>query len=514
MSQRTATRRSTKPQHARNIFRTYFRPPCALLVLFCAALTASAQRLDVKIEIVSVSPARVRVEGRRDRPATAWTFRKSYAGASGLAGRMESLSLADDRGAQVSSRQLAPGEFEAAKPAARFSYVLKLDPPAFVTDSANVSWLAAEYGLLMLGDVLPLPASEAQVSIVVPAGWNVSTAEGKAAAGKFLVADTEKAVFALGRGLRERRGRVGGMEFVYTSAGEWAFADEEAGDAVGELLKIYEKILGGVPRRRVSVVLMPLPRPGGANVWAAETRGGTVTLVSGRLPSKLAALAQLNGALTHEILHLWVPNGLALDGEYDWFYEGFTNYQALQVGMRREQLRFQDYLSALGRAFDGYKSARGSGELSLPEASRRRWSDGTALVYHKGMLIAFLYDMELMLGSGGKSSLDDVYYELFLRFGGARRREDGNNAVVNVLGRMPGMHDFTDRFVRRAAEINLAAAIAPFGLIVEPGGARTHVGVSGHLNRPQRELLRKLGYNEKLEAESRELRQRMRRRQD
>jgi hypothetical protein len=514
MSHEKTTRRRIISADTREPFHISRRLPCALFFLLCASLAASAQTLEVKIEIVSASPARARVEGRREGGATAWSFRKSYAGASGLERRIENLSFADEQGAPVSSRQLAPGEFEAARPATRFSYVLKLDPPGFVTDAPHVSWLAGEYGLLMLGDVLPLQTSKARVSVAVPAGWNVSTSEERDAAGSFVVADAERAVFALGRGLRERRGRAGGMEFLFASAGEWAFADEEAAEAAGEVLKMHEKVLGGPPRRRVSIALMPLPRAGGANVWAAETRGGTVTLVSGRLPSKLAALAQLNGALTHEALHLWVPNGLALDGEYDWFYEGFTNYQALRVGMRREQLRFQDYLNALGRAFDGYKSARGQRELSLTEASQRRWSGAPALVYHKGMLVAFLYDLTLMHRTGGRSSLDDVYRELFQRFGGERRREDGNGAVAGVLGGMAGMREFTERFVQNAAEINLAETIAPFGLVVEPGGARTHVGVSGALDRPQRELLRKLGYNEKLEAEAREFRQRMKRRQE
>ena len=90
-------------------------------------------------------------------------------------------------------------------------------------------------------------------------------------------------------------------------------------------------------------MLLPLPQAGAAgNLWSAETRGSTVVLVSGRLPSRLAARAQLDGALTHELFHLWVPNGLALEGEYDWFYEGFTNYVALRAGMRRGQLTFHD----------------------------------------------------------------------------------------------------------------------------------------------------------------------------
>jgi predicted metalloprotease with PDZ domain len=287
------------------------------------------------------------------------------------------------------------------------------------------------------------------------------------------------------------------MEFLFASAGEWAFADEEAADVIGELLKEHEKVLGGPPRRRVSVALMPLPRPGGANVWAAETRGATVTLVSGRLPSKLAALAQLGGALTHEALHLWVPNALALDGEYDWFYEGFTNYQALRVGMRREQLRFQDYLNALGRAFDNYKSARGPRELSLTEASQRRWSGSPALVYHKGMLVAFLYDLTLMHGTGGKSSLDDVYRELYRRHGRRETKEDASRAVNTVLSAMPGMQGFADTYVLSPKRVELKDEIEAFGLRVDPGGVRTRVVVADSINRRQRDLLRRLGYNER-----------------
>ena len=495
------------------LLRACGRPAWAALLLLCATCAASAQALDVKIELTSTNPARARVEGRRDSPASRWSFRTSYAGAVALDKRIENFSLAEESGAGVPVRQLAPGEFEAARPATRFSYTLKLDPPGFVSDSPHISWVAADYGLLMLGDVLPLQTKTARASLTLPAGWSVSTTEEKAASGSFHVADAERSVFALGRGLRERRGRAGGVEFLFASAGEWAFADAEAFDAVAELLKIYQGVMGGAPQRRVAVALMPLPGQGGANVWAAETRGGTVTFVSGRLPSKLAAMAQLNGALTHEILHLWVPNSLALDGEYDWFYEGFTNYLALRVGLRREQLRFSDYLSALGRAFDGYKAARGAGDLSLPEASRRRWAGGAGLVYHKGMLVAYLYDLTLMHRTGGKSSLEDAYRELFKRFGGAGRREEGNQAVANVLGYLPGMGDFTETYVRGAGVIDLFAAIAPFGLTVEPGGVRTHVGVSALLERSQRELLRKLGYNEKLEAEAREFRQRTKRRQ-
>src|SRR5205085_911979 len=257
----------------------------------------------------------------------------------------------------------------------------------------------------------------------------------------------ERAVFAVGRDLRERQGRAGRMGYTFTTAGEWAFTDGEAAQSIEEILNVYNDVTRAVPARASAVVLLPSPRPVPGNVWAAETRGSTVVLVSGSLPSKLAAKAQLDGSLTHELFHIWVPNGLALEGNYDWFYEGFTNYLALRVGMRRGQLTFNDYLNTLGVEFDAYGAARGPSETSLVEASRKRWAGAASLVYHKGMLVAFLYDMTLMRGTAGKSSLEDAYPELFRRHARGGASLEGNRALVELLGGMAGMRDFVARYV-------------------------------------------------------------------
>jgi predicted metalloprotease with PDZ domain len=441
---------------------------------------------------------------------SAWSFRNFYGSASGLAERVENFALFDESGAIVNSKKLAPGEFTAEKPASRFSYDLKLDPPTFASDAPHVSWLTAERGLLMPGDILPLPLANAKVELLLPAGWKVSTVETANVSGTFDVNDAEHAVFAVGLDLRERRVRVGGMSFTLATAGEWAFSDAEAQDSAEEILKIHQETFGGVPRERAMLVLFPLPQAALAgNLWSAETRGATVVLLSGRLPSKLAAKAQLDGSLTHELFHLWVPNKLSLEGEYDWFYEGFTNYMALRAAMLRGQLTFQDYLNALGSAYDSYRAARGAKELSLPEASQRRWSGGTALVYHKGMLVAFLYDLKLMRETGGRNSLASVYRELFRRYARGEKPVDGNHAVVESLGAMTGMRAFVENYVEGVNEITLPPLIGEFGLRLEPGGARTHIGVAAPLDSAQRELLRKLGYNEGEDAEARKLHERL-----
>jgi predicted metalloprotease with PDZ domain len=487
-----------------------------LSVCFICLLTAgdaSAQALDVKLKVVPGAPARVRVEGRRAEAASAWSIRNFYGSAAGLAERVENFELFDDKGAAIAVRKLAPGEFSTAAPASRFAYDFKLDPPAFVSDSSHVSWLTADRGLLMLADLLPVPLKNAKVELTLPAGWKVATTEARNAAGVFEVADADRAVFAVGRDLRERRGRAGALSFTLLTAGEWAFNDEEAADSATEIFKIHLETAGLAPRRSPYVLLLPLPQTGaGGNLWSAETRGATVVLVSGRLPSKLAAKAQLDGALTHELFHLWVPNGLALEGDYDWFYEGFTNYVALRAGMRRGQLTFHDYLNTLGSAYDSYRRARGPREVSLTEASQRRWAGSGALVYHKGLLVALLYDLTLMRQTGGKNSLADVYRELFRRHAQGNPPTDGNRAVVETLAAAGGMRSFVERYVEGSAELTLSPLIEPFGLQVEPGGARTHVGVSDSLDSAQREILRKLGYNERPDAESRKLHERLRKR--
>jgi predicted metalloprotease with PDZ domain len=457
--------------------------------------------LEAKITVVSLAPPRVRVEGRRTGGAKSWSFRQSYAGITLSADRLENLALKDESGAAVPVRKLAPGEFEAERAATAFSYEVKLDPPSQPSSAAHLSWLAADYGVLMPGDLLPLPATSASLRFNLPPQWTLASAESPTATISYIMMDAEDSIFFVGRNLRRQQSLFSrSMLYSFATTGDWAFTDEEAAGAAAAILKEHANILGGAPDTHVLVVLAPFPVPASAQMWSAETRGRTVFLLSGRWPSKTTALAQLNVPLTHELLHLWVPNALALDGEYDWFYEGFTVYQSVRVGVRLSQLSFDDYLNALGRAFDNYRAARGGEELSLLDASERRWAGGAGLVYNKGMLVAFLYDLTLSLQTSNKDSLDDVYRELFRRYRSEADRRSGNDALIELLSSMRGMQSFTERYVRSADALKLAPAVEPFGLQVEPIGARTRLVVARSLSRPQRELLRKLGYNEKRRA--------------
>lgn len=478
-----------------------------MLLLIGFASCAQAQTAKIRISVISLAPARIRIEGERASPTKVWSFRHDYAGVLNLAERIENLTIKNASGLSLPVRRIVAGEYETTSAAIRWSCEVKLDAPLQPTDAAYVSWLTTERGLLLLGDLLPRLSDEGQgreakgsgasISFDLPPQWNIASDENKSGDGRYETNDVEQSSFLIGQDLRERHEKIGEMEFVSVITGEWAFADEEVAGLSKNVLKDYRNTVGVSPRRQVMLMLGPFPGFAAAERWSAETRGGTTILLTGRSPSKVAALAQLSVPLSHELFHLWVPNSLALDGNYDWFYEGFTLYQSLRCRMRLNLSSFQDYLDVLARAFDNYKSAMDYDKLSLVAASQRRWTGSTTLVYQKGLLMAFLYDLNVRRLTGNKRTLDDVYRDLFRLYNKAGKRNDGNDATIEILSLPKPMRDFVRLYVASAAVVDLKEVIAPFGLRVFPGGVRTHLGVNEKLKSEQRSLLRKLGYNDK-----------------
>ncbi|MDT7602305.1 MAG: hypothetical protein QOF61_302 [Acidobacteriota bacterium] len=466
-----------------------------ILLLLMTAAATRAQTTQARISVVSLSPPRVRIEGTRDAPTKVWSFRNAYAGIIGLGERIENLSLADERGAVVAARKLAPGEYESATDAVKFSYDVKLDPPTSATDAAHVSWLAETRGALMPGDLLPLPLTHARVGFKLPDGWKIASPVKSDAAGVFDFADAESSLVFAGQDVRERVANVRGMELRVAVAGDWAFTDQEVAETVTAIVKEHAKTFGAMPSKTALVVVAPFPRQASASQWAAETRGAIVLYLAGRAPSKLSALARLSSPLAHESFHLWVPNGLSLTGDYAWFYEGFTNYQALRVSQRLGNLSFDDYLDALAHTYDGYELLKPQDTVSLLEASARRWSGADALIYSKGMLVAALYDLSVRKSTGGRRSLEDVYRVLFRRAQTQPHERDGNASVLSALDEVSGANGFTSRFIKGVEKIDLGAELTPFGLRVERVGSRNRIVVSTSLSSSQRDLLRQIGYN-------------------
>lgn len=473
-------------------------------VALLLATTALAQIEHATIEIAPQSHSvRIVVSGR---PAKSWSFRDTYAGVIGLGRRVRNFQAVDTPGARNSVRELAPGHFELGASASIVSYEVDLSPPVRASDAAFVSWLTSDRGLLQLNDLLPVstkqPGSPLQpvfTTVETPVGWSARANHEVAAMRARGFGAADDALIVVGKNLRGSSRTVSGKAFTLLAEGDWAFSDQEAIESLLKVVDLHREV-GPLPCQQVTLVLSTFPAgAGGGNTWSAETRGCNVTLLMGKSPSRVGGLAELGNALTHETFHLWVPNGVALEGEYDWFYEGFTMYQAARAAVRLGLVTWPEFLNAIARAHDGSMMTPTTKPLSLIEASKQRWRSGAATVYSKAMVVAFLYDLNLRNQTGGKRSLDDVYRRVIREharvFDNKKTPADGNAASIAALRAEMPSGDFVERLIMAPGSIDLKNELAPFGLRVE-NIVRTRISISDERNKRQRDLLKQLGYNE------------------
>jgi len=467
-----------------------------VLLALTAFMEANAQVTNIQIKILSVDAARVRVELEL-APTSILSFPNAYAGIVGLANRIEGVEASID-GREVPIRKLAPGEYKSELAFSRVGYDVSLVEPANRSQMSHVSWLNQEQGLLMLGDLLPFSPkkaanAETTVGVEVPTGWAIAANIASGAAG-YLTLDPDRVVFLVGPSVRKKTRRIGATEVAVITSGAWPLSDADAFKIVEKLIKEYSNVTGyGLKRDPV----LPFGRQAGPEQWTAETRGNAVVLLLGNQASRKMILAKLGIVLTHEVFHLWVPNALALEGDYDWFFEGFTLYQALRMALRLKLISFDTYLETIARVYDSHLRSVQTERLSLVEASQRRWTVGSSLVYDKGMIVGFIYDLAVRSATACRHSLDDIYRQLFrLQSTG---QSNANEIIIKALNEQKGMDTFGRDYVTGTGRIDLGAALSSYGLELQSGGTAgkaTRLRLVSNPAKTQREALRCIGYRD------------------
>lgn len=496
-------------------FKQFGRPRTLLLALL-GILTVFGQNIfaqNVEIFVKVLPTNKIEVKGKfafAENSFRNWTFLKNYADAENLGERIENPEFFDKNGRKIASEKLFAGEFQAGENPLSWNYTVNLPPSPKITDAAHVSWLTNERGLLMLADILPEnfgKDTEIQISFDLPAGFKVLNNSAvnvdcrncliREKNGRFAVTEAEKAIFVIGRDWREHSPADPGKnnDFKLAIAGEWAFSDAEAVEMVNSVAKEYRKLFDAEPRFNSRIVLSPFPQEtAGSDRWRAETRGSTVTIISGKIPQKSVALQRLHEQLRHEILHLWLPNGVNLGGDYAWFYEGFSIYQALRTGVELNQIRFEDYLRTLSLAFEIVRKDTRGKNVSLLDISQNRWAGANNYIYAKGLLVAFLADVALLRESGGKRGLKNVFRTVYEKHKYPAQRQDGNTAILSILKSYPELVFIAQNYVQGTAEINLQDYLEAAGLEMAANSAQ--IRVKEKLGGRQKDLLDDLGYNQ------------------
>jgi len=460
-----------------------------LFAVLVMVLTGSAAEAQItNIQIVVKSPAVVSIKAELPAPIGHLSFRNTYAGILGLGERIE-LQQARAGASQVTVKRIAPGEYQAESPFSQFQYDVHFEDTIPAGQMSHVSWLKAEDGALMLADLWPTNAPRTlRASIELPAGWNIAsnaTRDGSS----FTIDDPDSTVFVLGKSIRVSTTN----NLTIATSGDFPFKEAEAAKLISRILVSYRGLTGYELRRQPFVIVIPYPGDTSPDKWTAETRGNVVVLVMGRNGQAKQTLYQLAFILSHELFHFWIPNALELEGDYDWFFEGFTVYRALRTDLDLKLINFQEFLNTLARAFRSYSVDGARDRLSLIEASERRWTTPPSLIYNKGMLVAFLYDLTVRKVSGCEASLDNVYRQLFA----APRTGQGsaNEIIIRALGSRAELHAFIQNYVEQPAAVDLQPMLDEFGLDGQVASNRPSIIKVKHPNPSQKKLLHCLQSN-------------------
>ena len=421
----------------------------------------------------------VKVDAELSTPVRSWSFRNAYAGVLGIAERLDDFRAITGSGQDARAKKIATGEFRSDLDGTRIGYRVRVSEITGANVS-HVSWVSGDHGVLMLADLLPQELNNLSVDFELPAGWQIETSSTR---------PDEKSVFLVGRELRKTSTTTEQMPLDLVVSGAWKFKDTGVLNAAGKVLKKYLELTGFRLTGRSTILMAPLPVAVGNTKWRAETRGSTVLLLIDPAADFKNWVGQLGVIFTHELLHLWVPNSLPFDGDYDWFFEGFTLYTALRTALTLKIISFKEFLDTLARVYDSYLAY--PDDLSLIDASERRWTTSGSFVYDKGMLAAFLYDLLLRTESAGKITLANKYRELFTRT--AADHVNGNEVIIAVLGSSPAAKDFARSYIENSTRLELERLLPAYGLTLDSSGRSSQLRVSRSLNQDQKRLLRSLG---------------------
>ena len=477
--------------------RSFLQVFALLLLILHLFNNSNAQDIVTKITIDADEPTTAYVEGgfvdyRNDRNLS---FVRDFGGSDGLAQRFSKVQLFVGKKSPVRSRKLMEGEYVAEDSFSSWSYRVDLRSLQN-SSSALVSWLGNKGGMLMLNDILPQTYRRTSiiVNFSVPLGWQIATTERDSGSNTYEIKNLAEAVFYVGPNQREKLTQVGDSQLRVNITADWLFSDSDATSIAASVFGEYERLFGSSPSGKFIVGIRKFPNPIAVDNWEAGARGRTVTIVSSETPFKSQSLQQLHEQLRHEIFHLWIPNGVNLSGNYDWFYEGFALYQSLKTGVAVNRIRFDDYLDTLSRAYDISRTQ--TQKLSLIEASRNRWvGSNNNQIYARGMFVAFLCDLALLEKSKGKRSVAELLRKLYENHRPSNPEMDGNTAVLDLLRSYSELAPIIDRNITGSESIEWNELLKGAGLEAELKDQTAKLKVTAKLSGRQKDLLDKLGYN-------------------
>jgi predicted metalloprotease with PDZ domain len=161
-----------------------------------------------------------------------------------------------------------------------------------------------------------------------------------------------------------------------------------------------------------------------------------------------------------------------------WVFEGITSYYQELMLLRSGVVGINAFLQRTGELLTRVYRVPGRFRQSLEQSSFDAWDvlyrpeahhANTAISYYtKGALVALALDLKLRLETAGRTSLDDVVRELWLRYGarGIGVPEDGFERLAAEVSGLD-LATFFSSAVRGTEDLPLKDLLAQFGVALE-----------------------------------------------
>jgi predicted metalloprotease with PDZ domain len=304
----------------------------------------------------------------------------------------------------------------------------------------------------------------------LPAGWSLASsfgADGRCQSFHGMWREAVNSLF-VGGDYRIYQTDVSGNALNFAIRGKWSFTDDDWVNQVHKIVEFERRFWHDNDFPYFLVSLTPLDQDHGSTGGTALTNAFMMHL------SRLDPLASnVLGTLAHETFHAWNPYKIGhppgSDYPVSWFFEGFTHYYQDVIVYRAGLITFPDYVKVSNEKIRAYDGREGTG-ISLQDFIRIHSADTSALNQldqRRGALIAAWLDTTIRRESGGRSSLDNLMFDLVKQNATYARRHGGKPMALTNRR----IFDIASRYIHRKSRQRLRRYVEQGGSIQIPESA-------------------------------------------
>ena len=334
--------------------------------------------------------------------------------------------------------------------------------------------------------------SEAEIEIVVPEDWMVSTpwspvsgSENRFRADSWISLVNNALV--VGK-YRQRIVDDGDMTIVLALDDRLSGSVDLFEQTFRKQLRSYRELFGGTPKSTYLVAIRIADEDDGESFENSFNQ----VITPGRIDQRAIVWANTMG---HELFHYWNGNHVLKGAErpnVEWFQEGFTEYYAsltlLRTGIIDEELWFRKLETYLARHIITTRMWPEE-TVSLVDAGREKIKNWLR-IYGGGATIALILDVEIRSATDGEKGLDSVMRLLADQFGdpGALYRIGDILAAINTVSGKDFTEFFDTHIMGTEGQLNIAATLRNAGIYTEQFADEVYLSRMSELS-PMQEII-------------------------